>query len=83
MWQNNDCPCTKDRPDRWVAVDESTPHTCHGTCERYTKWVKKREANKKAHAIRMEGVAMTHAQKHKYWDSIKRDPSRPTKKFSV
>ena len=74
MWVNNDCPCTKDCPER-------DPY-CHGTCKRYAKWAKKREEDKKAHAIRMEGVAMTHAQKRKYWDSIKRDPSRPTKKFT-
>lgn len=74
MWRNNDCPCTKDCPDR-------DPY-CHGLCEKYAKWAKQREADKIAHAIRMEGVAMTHAQKHKYWDHIKRDHSRPTKKFT-
>jgi hypothetical protein len=83
MWVNNDCPCTKDCPDRWVAVDGSTPHTCRGICKRYEKWVKKREADKKAHAIRMEGVAMTHAQKKAHWASKRRNPYKNCiKRFS-
>ena len=83
MWVNKDCPCTKDCPDRWVAVDESKPRTCHCTCERYAQWAKKREDEKKAHAIRMEGVSMTHAQKKAHWASQRRDHyGRCTKKFS-
>ncbi len=82
MWVNNDCPCTKDCPDRWVAVDGSTPRTCHGDCERYEKWSKKRAADKKAHAIRMEGSALTHAQKHMFWGHIKQNQSQATKKFT-
>lgn len=73
MWQNNDCPCTQDCPDRWAAVVDSVPRTCHGTCKRYATWVTKRTAGKKAHAIRMEGVAMTHAQKKAHWASKRRD----------
>lgn len=83
MWQNKDCPCTKDCPDRWVEVDDSAPRTCHGTCKRYLTWVEKRRAAKKAHAIRMEGVAMTHAQKKAHWASQRRDQyGSCTKKFT-
>ena len=75
MWRNDDCPCTRDCPKR--------SGTCHGTCGDYDKWVKKREADKKAAAVKAERFSMTNAQKKAMWKNCRRDNSKGcVKKFS-
>lgn len=74
MWKNNDCPCTKDCPDRIPA--------CHGSCPRYKAWSEKREAAKKAHAVYVERYAITDSKKRAMWSYSRRDYSGAKKKFS-
>ena len=73
MLKNNDCPCTKDCPDR-------SP-TCHGTCPKYKAWVEKREAKKKAAAVDRERYALTHSQKKAYQRASQRKSTGVFKKF--
>ena len=81
MWKNDDCPCTRDCPDRWVSVDGSKPLTCHGTCPRYEAWVEKRNAEKKEQAIRAERYAITDSQQKAIWRSRRRNQPGVYKKF--
>ena len=68
MWRNDDCPCTRDCPNR--------SGTCHGTCEAYDKWTKKREADKMAAAVKAERFTITEAKKKAKWRSYRRDSSK-------
>jgi flavorubredoxin len=75
MWQNHDCPCKKDCPDRVPA--------CHGSCEKYKAWAAKRAEDKKAYAIYKERYMSTNAQKKAIWLRYRRDHyGKATKKFS-
>ena len=74
MWKNNDCPCTKDCPDRVPA--------CHATCPKYKQWSEKRAADKKAQAKHAERYADTESKKRARWASYRRDYSGAKKKFS-
>ena len=73
MWRNNDCPCTKDCPDRIPG--------CHGTCPKYKQWSEKRAADKKAQAVYAERYAMTDSKKKAMWAFCRRDYSGANKKF--
>lgn len=82
MWRNNDCPCTRDCPDRWVKTDGPKPATCHGSCPKYEAWVAKRNAEKKEATIRSEGRCVTNATRKAYWKSYRRNSTGVYKKFS-
>lgn len=74
MWKNNDCPCTKECPDRIPG--------CHGTCPKYKAWAEKRAAAKKAQAVYAERYAITDSKKKAMWAFCRRDYSGANKKFS-
>ena len=83
MWKNNDCPCTRDCPDRWVSVDGLKPLTCHCTCPKYKEWVAKRDAEKKSQLVASERDALTESHRKKIWKSYRRDYSGVHKKVSA
>ena len=74
MWANNDCPCTKDCPER--------SGVCHGICPKYKTWAEKRAADKRAQAILAERNALTHQSRKTYMNSFRTDRSGAFKKFS-
>lgn len=75
MFRNDNCPCTRECPDR-------DPY-CHCTCPKYKEWAAKKDAAKKAAAIKSAGRCMTDGQKKALWKSYRRDNyGRCTKKFS-
>ena len=80
--KNNDCPCAKDCPDRWVSLDGDTARTCHGTCPKYKEWTENRAAKKKAQAVLAERYAMTNSKRKALWAHCRRDCSGAKKKFS-
>ena len=82
MWKNNDCPCSKDCPDRWVSTDGTKPLTCHGTCPKYAEWSAKRSDEKKAYALLKERNALTDSKSKALMKYRRRDYSGATKKFS-
>lgn len=75
MYRNDDCPCTRECPDR-------DPY-CHSTCPKYKEWTAKRDEAKKAAAIKSERYCMTSAGKKALWNSHRRDNYKGcAKKFS-
>lgn len=62
---DRDCPCERSCPDR-------TPE-CHGQCDRYNQWRKKKDAALEEKAIRQAGKdVMSETKKRAIWKKMRR-----------